>query len=218
MKKIYIIGAGGFGREVAWLIERINQTRPEWQLQGFIDDNVQIHGSMEDFYPVLGGCELLEQCCEEVWAVCAIGAAAVRERVIHKVAGFKNVRFATLIDPSVMMSPSVALGEGAIVCAGTICTVDITIGRHVIINLDCTIGHDVIIEDFVTIYPSVNVSGCAVIERGVELGTGAQIIQGKKIGCETIVGAGAVVIRDLPEKCTAVGAPAQPVKYRDKSE
>lgn len=65
MKKIYIIGAGGFDREVAWLIERINQTRPEWQLQGFIDDNVQIHGSMEDSYPVLGCCELLERCGEE---------------------------------------------------------------------------------------------------------------------------------------------------------
>ena len=214
MKKVYIIGAGGFGREVAWLIERINQKKPEWQLQGFIDDNVQIHGSMEDSYPVLGGCELLEQCGEEVWAVCAIGAAAVRAHVINKVAGFKNVRFATLIDPSVMMSPRVTLGEGSIVCAGTICTVDITIGRHVIINLDCTIGHDAVIEDFVTIYPSVNVSGGAVVEKGVELGTGAQIIQGKKIGSNTIVGAGAVVTKDLPEKCTAVGAPAHPVKYR----
>lgn len=214
MKKIYIIGAGGFGREVAWLIERINQAKPEWQLQGYIDDNVQLHGNMEDSYPVLGGCEILEQCDEEAWAVCAIGVAAVRSRVIHKVAGFKNVRFATLIDPSVMMSSRVALGEGTIVCAGTICTVDITIGRHVIINLDCTIGHDAIIEDFVTIYPSVNVSGCAVIGKAVELGTGAQIIQGKKVGSETIVGAGAVVAKDLPEKCTAVGVPAEPVKYR----
>lgn len=214
MKKIYIIGAGGFGREVVWLIERINQTKPEWQLQGFIDDNVQIHGSMEDSYPVLGGCELLEQCGEEVWVVCAIGAAAVRERVINKVNGFKNVRYATLIDPSVIMSSRITLGEGTIVCAGTICTVDITIGNHVIINLDCTIGHDATIEDFVTIYPSVNVSGCAVIEKGVELGTGAQIIQGKRVGSETIVGAGAVVTKDLPDKCTAVGAPARPVKYK----
>lgn len=140
-----------------------------------------------------------------IWTVCAIGAAAVRERVIHKVASFKNVRFATLIDPSVMMSSRIMLGEGTIVCAGTICTVDITIGRHVIINLDCTIGHDAIIEDLVTIYPSVNVSGCAVIKKGVELGTGSQIIQGKKVGSGTIVGAGAVVTKDLPENCTAVG-------------
>lgn len=214
MKKIYIIGAGGFGREVAWLIERLNQTKPEWQLQGFIDDNAQIHGSVKGSCPVLGNCEFLEQIEEEAWVVCAIGAAVVRERVIHKVAGFKNVRFATLIDPSVMISPSVALGEGSIICAGTICTVDISIGSHVIINLDCTIGHDVVIKDFVTIYPSVNVSGCVMIGKGVELGTGVQIIQGKTVGRETIVGAGAVVTKDLPERCTAVGAPAHPVKYR----
>ncbi|MWK60345.1 transferase, partial [Pseudomonas otitidis] len=94
----------------------------------------------------------------------------------------------------------------------TIITVDIKIGNHVIINLDCTLGHDDIIHDYVTIYPSVNVSGNVEVGECSELGTGMQIIQGKIIGNETIVGAGAVVIRDIPDKCTAVGNPAKVIK------
>lgn len=214
MRKIFIIGAGGFGRETAWLIERINLAGRAWDIQGFLDDNADIHGKREDSYPVLGGCDYLESFPEDVWAVCAIGSAKVREKVIEKVSGYSNVHFATLVDPSVLMSSRVTIGEGSIVCAGNIFTVDITIGKHVIVNLDCTIGHDAVIEDFVTIYPSVNVSGCAVVRKGAELGTGAQIIQGKEIGKGTIVGAGAVVTKDLPEDCTAVGAPARPVKFR----
>lgn len=213
MKKIYIVGAGGFGREVAWLIERINTIKPQWELLGFIDDAEKKWGSLEGTYPVLGGCELLEHSDKEIWVVCAIGNAHVRQKVVEKISGYTNVKFATVIDPSVLMSDRVEIGEGSIVCAGTIFTVDIKIGKHVIVNLDCTVGHDAIVEDFVTVYPSVNISGGSTIGRCVELGTGMQIIQGKIIGHDTIVGAGAVVTKDLPCGCTAVGAPAKPIKF-----
>ena len=215
MKDLYIVGAGGFGREVAWLVERVNDVNKEWNLKGFIDDNEAVHNTIEGGYQVIGGCDYLMNLQEEVWAYCAVGNAAVREKIINKFANCQHIKWATLVDPSVISSNRVAIGEGTIICAGTIITVDIEIGKHVIINLDCTIGHDDIIEDFVTIYPSVNVSGNVHVERNVELGTGAQIIQGKKIGRNTIVGAGSVVVKDLPEKCTAVGSPAKPIKYHD---
>lgn len=214
MKKLYIIGAGGFGREAAWLVERINKAEPIWELEGFLDDNPEKHGTLEGRYPVVGDCDFLENAEEDVWVVCAVGAAAVRKRIVQKLQKYKKIRYATLIDPSVLISPSVRIGEGSIICAGNILTVDIIIGRHVIINLDCTVGHDVQIEDFVTICPSVNVSGCAIIGEEAELGTGTQIIQGKRIGRESILGAGAVVIRDIPDGCTAVGIPAEVVKYK----
>lgn len=215
IRDLYIIGAGGFGREVAWLTERINAVNPTWNIKGFIDDNQTVQGIQQGNYRVVGTCNMLETMDEEVWVVCAIGASHVRRKVIEKVAQYKNVRFATLIDPSVIISSSVKIGEGTMVCAGNILTVDITIGKHVIINLDCTVGHDAILEDYVTLYPSVNVSGCSVLEREVEMGTGAQIIQGKKVLQGTIVGAGAVVTKDLPANCTAVGAPAKPIKFRE---
>ncbi len=220
MKNIYIIGAGGFGREVAWLIERINEESQKtgkdltWNIKGFIDDNETILGKQEDNYYVVGNCEYLMKKSEEieVYAVCAIGSAKIRKSVIDKLKK-SRVKFATVIDPSVILSDRVQIGEGTIICAGTIITVDIRIGDHVIINLDCTLGHDDIIHDYVTIYPSVNVSGNVEVGQCSELGTGMQIIQGKNIGTESIIGAGAVVIRDIPDRCTAVGSPAKLIKF-----
>ena len=220
MKSLYIIGAGGFGREVAWLVERINEREilkgkePIWNIKGFIDDNENILGEKEDNYFVVGNCDYLKKQSEqsEVYAVCAVGSANIRKIIINKLNDSK-IKFATVIDPSVIMSKRVQIGEGTIICAGTIITVDVAIGNHVIINLDCTLGHDDIIHDFVTIYPSVNVSGNVAVGECSEMGTGMQIIQGKNIGTGSIVGAGAVVVRDIPDGCTAVGNPAKPIKF-----
>lgn len=211
MKDLYIIGAGGFGREVAWLVERINEAEPTWNIKGFIDDDEKLWGTKEDDYPVVGGCDYLKG-LNNTYAVCAVGSARVRKAIIEKLSS-SSVKYATVIDPSVIVSKRVEIGEGCIICAGTIITVDIKIGKHVIINLDCTIGHDDVIKDFVTIYPSVNVSGNVVLGECSELGTGMQIIQGRKIGFHSVVGAGAVVVRDIPDKCTAVGSPAKPIKF-----
>ena len=210
MKDLYIIGAGGFGREVAWIVERINSIKPTWNLKGFIDDNETLWGNTEGEYHVFGGCEYLSA-LEDVYAVCAVGSSNVRKKIIEKLKD-TSVKFATLVDPSVLYSNSVKIGEGAIVCAGTIITVDVNIGDHVIVNLDCTIGHDAVIDDFVTIYPSVNVSGNVLIGECSELGTGTQIIQGKKVISNTIIGAGAIVVKDCIESGTYVGSPAKKIK------
>ena len=210
MKDLYIIGAGGFGREVAWLVERINEVNPTWNIKGFIDDNESLWGTKEDAYNVVGGCDYLKT-LGDVYAVCAVGSARVRKIIIDKLKD-SNVKFATVIDPAAIVSNRVQIGEGTIICAGTIITVDIEIGNHVIINLDCTLGHDDVIADYVTVYPSVNISGNVTVGVCSELGTGMQIIQGKNIAPNTIVGAGAVVVKDLNESGTYVGSPAEKIK------
>ncbi len=213
MKDLIIFGASGFGREVAWLVERINKVAPTWNLLGFMDDNEAIHGTEINGYRVLGGTAAVGN-YPDAYFVCAVGASKVREKIIGNLKMINpNIRFGTVIDPSVEMSDLVTVGEGTIICAHTIITVNISIGSHVIINLDCTIGHDAILHDFVTLYPSVNVSGITDIGHAVELGTGMQIIQGKTVGDYSIVGAGAVVVKDIPPKCTAVGSPAKPIKF-----
>lgn len=213
MKDLIIIGASGFGREVAWLVERINYKEPTWNLIGFIDDNDEIQGGIINGYSVLGKSEDVSK-YPEAYYVCAVGASRTREKIITRVKEINpNIKFGTVIDPSVKMSKLVTIGEGSIICAHTIITVNISIGSHVIINLDCTVGHDAVIQDFVTLYPSVNVSGITNIGYCSELGTGMQIIQGKTVGNYSIVGAGAVVVKDIPEKCTAVGSPAKPIKF-----
>lgn len=211
MRKLYIIGAGGFGRETAWLAERINKEKQTWEIRGFIDDNEAIQRTVCGGYPVLGGLEYLQGLTYEVWCVCAVGNAVVRKKIIERLGKADHIRFATLTDPKADISGRVSVGEGSIICAGNIITVDIRIGRHNIINLDCTVGHDAVLDDFVTLYPSVNVSGQVKIGQCTEIGTGAKIIQGKRIGDRTVIGAGAVVIKSIEKPGTYVGIPARKV-------
>ena len=211
-KNILIVGAGGFGREVAWLIEKINERKPTWNILGFIDDCEENLGKAVGNYKVVGNCNDILQ-YPDAYVVCTIGAAMTRKKVIEKIKQINpDIQFATLIDPDIRLCDRVQIGEGTVICTGTIITTDIKIGNHVIVNLACTVGHDAVIDDFVTLNPTVNVSGNTILNSCVEMGTGSQIIQGKNVGEYTIVGAGAVVIKDLPEKCVAVGMPAIPKK------
>jgi sugar O-acyltransferase, sialic acid O-acetyltransferase NeuD family len=213
MKDLIIFGASGFGREVAWLVERINKISPTWNLQGFMDDDDSIQGSEINGYRVLGKLGDIRR-YPDTYFVCAVGSSRTREKIINRMGEIDpDVKFATLIDPSVEASDLIAIGEGTIICAHTVLTVNVSIGKYVIVNLDCTIGHDAVLNDFATLYPSVNVSGMTNIGYGSELGTGMQIIQGKTVGGYSIVGAGAVVVKDIPAKCTAVGSPARPIKF-----
>ena len=149
---------------------------------------------------------------EDVYVVISIGSPKIKEKIVNKLSKISNVHFATLIDPAVIYSNQIKIGEGSIICAGTIIIVNIEIGKHIIINLDCTIGHDAIIEDYVTILPSVNLSGNTVTKKYTTLGTGTKVIQGVTIGENVIVGAGTVVIRDIENSVTVVGNPARIVK------
>lgn len=213
MRDLIIIGAGGMGREMAWLVERINREVPTWNLLGFVDENPLLHGKVLNSYKILGGLCCL-QSFPNAHLICSVANAKVRKDIIAKVVQLlPNTRFATLIDPTAIISECVTIGEGSVVCANTIATIDIAIGKHVIINTACTVGHDAILEDYVTVYPGVNISGNTQIDSCAELGTGMQIIQGKRIGAKSIVGAGAVVIDNIPANCTAVGVPAKPVKF-----
>lgn len=210
LKKIAIIGAGGFGKEVAFLLERTGK----WEIIGFFDDGGltdEVYG-----YKVLGGTDLLENYDSELAVVCAVGNSLARGKIISKIKGNPLLEFPNIVDPSVIYGKGVQLGQGNIICAGTILTVDIILGDFNIINLSSTIGHDVRMGSFNTIYPSVNVSGFIETGNYVEIGTGTQIIQNLTIGENTIVGAGSVVIRDIPENTVSVGAPSKVIKQREK--
>lgn len=208
MKNIVIAGNGGFVKEVKWLVDRINVSNPIWNFLGFIDDCI-------DDSNVIGNDDYIINYSDELYVAIAIGTSSIRKIIFEKYKTNPNIRFANQVDSSVIMFNQVSLGEGNIICAGTIVTVDIIMGNCNIINLDCTIGHDDVIEDFVTINPSVNVSGNVKLCTGCNIGTGTQIIQGLQVGDGSIVGAGAVVNRDIPDNCTAVGIPAKVIKINN---
>jgi sugar O-acyltransferase (sialic acid O-acetyltransferase NeuD family) len=209
MKEIAIIGAGGFGREVAWLINDINQVKPQWNLVGFVDDDPELNGQTIAGLPVLGNLAWLAK--QQLAVVCAIGNPLVKRKVLQQLADSQNT-YPILIHPSVLMSDDVRIGEGTIICAGNILTVNIDLGKHVILNLSCTIGHDAVIKDYCSLMPGIRLSGNTVLEEAVHIGTGSSIIQGITIGRNAVIGMGSVVIKDIPNNSTAVGVPARVIK------
>lgn len=210
MKDIVIVGAGGFGREVLWLIEQINKNTLEWNFLGFIDDGKDIHEKING-YPVLGKMDWLLD--KSIYVVFAIGDPLVKKSLVEKLKNTGN-KYPVLIHPSINMSKTNQIEEGTIICEGSILTVNIRIGKHVIINLDTTMGHDVVIEDYCTILPSVNVSGNVHLKENVMIGTGSQIIQNIEVGHNSIIGAGSVVNKSIDANVVAVGVPARVIKTR----
>ena len=216
-KDIYIIGAGDFGREVVALINRINAYEKnednKYSIIGFIDDNVLLQDSYIEGIPVIGNLDYLNKINHLVYVVCSIGTGNIREKIINKITN-ENVIFPILKDPSVICFDDTSIGEGSIICANSVVSVNVNIGKHCIINLGCTLGHDVILLPFCTINPGTNISGKVLCEKCVDIGTGTKIIQGVSIRENTTVGAGTVVIRELQSNVTAVGNPARIVKYK----
>ncbi len=214
--RIAIYGAGGFGREVAWLVETISETFKEvFQAVCFIDDDDRICGTSLNGLEVLSLSQAKEQ-YPGVYAVSGIGIPKVRAATMQKAfdAGFGVT---TLIHPRVEMSKWNKVGEGTVICAGNILTTNIMIGKHVQINLDCTIGHDVIMEDYATLAPGVHISGYVYIGKRAFIGTGVAVINGTKnnpivIGDDVVIGAGACVTHSVPAGETWVGVPARPVR------
>jgi len=212
LKKIAVFGAGGFGLEVAMLIEQINERNPEWKIVGFFDDGVE-EGKIVNGYPVLGGIDRLNNWESELSLSLALGIPSTKKTVFGKITN-KNISYPILIHPSVIMGNKeyVKIGEGCIICAGTIITTNINIGKHVILNLACTVGHESEIGDFSSFMPTCNISGEVKIGKANFWGTGAKVINQIKVGDNVTIGAGAVVTKDIPDDATAVGVPAKVVK------
>ena len=202
MKDIVIVGSSGFAKEILWIIERQNSINEEWNFLGYVDNQ-------NDNDRIIGNDDFLLNYNKELYVVIAIANTKIRRGLSALYKRNSKLKFPNIIDPSVLMSNSIKLNEGNIICAGNILTVGVKLGNFNIINLNCTIGHEATIDSFVTLNPNVNVSGNVHLADGVNIGTGAQIIQGKQINKDATIGAGAVVINDIEEKCTAVGIPAR---------
>lgn len=215
MNNIAIFGAGGFGREVKTIIDSINKETPNrYNFLGFYDDGLE-KGSIVNGYLILGGVNELNNVKEKLSLIISIGDPKLKFNIINKINN-TAIDYPSIIHPKASISSDdVTIGKGSIVCEGSIITCNIKIGNFVILNLMCTVGHDTVIEDYCSFMPSVNISGEVYIHNGVYVGTGAKIINQLKIGKGTIVGAGAVVSKTLPENCTAVGIPAKPIKFHD---
>ncbi len=209
---IVVIGAGGFAREVRWLIADIDAAEPAFEFLGFVVTDLSKLAETDSRELVVGDYRWLESHRSEIQCVAlGIGSPAARRAVGEEITReFPELEMPALVHPTAQMDrASCRLGAGVLVCAGTIGTVNLEIRRFAMINLACTLGHEAVVGRGTVLNPTVNVSGGVTIGDEVLIGTGAQILQYLDVGDRATVGAGAVVTRSVPSGVTVAGVPAR---------
>ena len=215
MKRIAIYGAGGFGREVACLIHKINEVKPEWELIGFFDDNPSLKGQMISHYaPCFGGWEELNNSNEELAVAMAIGNAKIVKPLIDRITNEK-IYFPSLIHPRVNFNDfsTVKIGKGNIIQGGCFFSCDVEVGDFNVLNGSVVLGHDDRIGSYNIFMPAVRVSGQVTIGDENYFGVGAIILQQLKIGNDTRIGAGCVLMTKPKDGCLYIGNPAKKTTF-----
>ncbi len=214
MKKIVVIGAGGFAREVKFLIKEINKAQREYDFLGFLVSDLKNLKDTDSKEEVIGDLSWFEKVHETIYAAIGVGTPKNRLKIGNDISNqFVNVIFPTLIHPNVIYDRgSCEFERGVIICSYNVLTVNVLIKEFSLVNLSCTIGHEAIIGAGCVINPTVNVSGGVELGNGVLVGTGAQILQYVQIGDNAIIGAGACVTKDVDSGVTVVGVPAKTLK------
>lgn len=211
MKKIVLIGAGGFGREVASIIEVLNSIEPTYELLGFLDDGKQYHkGVSINGYPWLGDHNWILSHKDDVVCNCAIGNPKVKKRIQEELSE-KGVQFETIIAYGGFgyIGPQTEIGAGCVLYGGVTISVNCKIGDGVVMNQMVNIGHDVSIGDYTTIMPFTGISGDCTIGTAVAIGGHAFVIPKRKIGDEATIAAGSIVFSNVKAGTTVLGNPAK---------
>ena len=215
MKDIAIYGAGGFGREIACLLNLINKSAPEpiWNLVGFFDDGLE-KGSQNEYGPVLGNINDLNGWGKPISIALAIGSPKILNLLTQKIVNDK-VDFPNIIAPNVVFldQSSVQMGKGNLICSNCLFSCNVKIGDFNIFNGFIPVGHDVEIGDCNVVMPSVNISGAVKIGNGNFLGVQSVVLQCLKIGNDTRIGAGSVVIRNTKDGFLYMGNPATKMNF-----
>lgn len=208
MKKILIIGAGGHGQVTADILSRMRQKDESLQVQGYLDDDVRLHGKRFLDIPVLGPVSLCRTTPHDA-VVVAVGDNRIRRQVV---VSLSTENFFSVVHPSAVIGWGVEIGAGSMICAGVVVGTGARIGRHVILNSACSVDHHNEINDFVHMAPGCHTGGQVVMEMGALVGLGACLLPRLRIGAWSVIGSGAVVVRDIPPGVVAYGNPCRVVK------
>ena len=203
MERLAIFGASGHGKVVADCAECAG-----WKEIIFFDDawpGCSKNGSWD----VIGNTKsLLSELSQFDGVIVAIGNNKIRLEK-YQVFLLQGATLVSVIHPSTVISKTVSIGSGSVVMPGAIINVDSSIGICSIINTGVTIDHDCVLGDAVHVSPGAHLAGGVSLDKGAWVGVGASITQMICIGEHSIVAAGAVVVRDVVERCTVAGVPAK---------
>ena len=201
MKDLIIIGAGGHGRVIADIAQKLGV----YNTIAFLDDGAA-KASMG--LPIIGKTADIEKYVKATDVFVAIGNSTVRGEFIERLLAM-GANIPTLIHPSAVIGACVEIGSGTAVMAGAVINPCSKLGKGVILNTCSSIDHDCIIGDYCHIAVGVHVAGTVTLGEKVWLGAGATIKNNVSICADCVIGAGAVVVKDITESGTYIGVPAK---------
>lgn len=193
-RNIMIVGAGGFGREAVWTLERINAVSDTWRILGFADDDpAKASGSLEG-HPFLGPIEKASHDYPGAAVFIAVGDNAVREKIYRTLRGHD---FPVIIDPSADVAPTADIRHGTFIGPKAVVSAGTELGKFVIVNARAGVGHDSRLGDFSQVCPGASLSGHTTLGEHVLIGTNACTVPGITVGPRAKVAAGTPVYRHL---------------------
>lgn len=203
MKRVLIIGAGGFGREVlAWA-----RAAFDCREYGFLDDNPQAAEDKRLRAPVVATLKAYEPRADDAF-LCAVGNPMLR-RSMSRTIKERGGRFQTLIHPTALVAEGAAIGEGVLVCPFALVSVDARIGEGAAVYYHSSVDHDAVVGPWTQISAHCDITGGAVLGEAVFMGSHATVLPRVKVGDGAIIGAGAVVNRDVAAGTKVMGVPAR---------
>lgn len=202
--RLVVLGAGGHGKVTVGTLQAAGQ-----EVAAVLDDDPARRGELLLGVEVVGSIEQLGSPAR-VAAVAGVGDNRSRRLLVARVEeSLPTVAWATAIDPSAVVHPTVRLGPGTVVFAGAVLQPDTTLGAHTVVNTAASVDHDCRLGDFVHVAPGARLAGGVEVGEGALLGIGCQVLPGVRIGAWAVVGAGATVTGDVGEGWTVVGTPAR---------
>ncbi len=209
-KKIYILGAGGFARELYSYLADDNFQHKGFKLAGFLSDNAEDLDGFSCRFKVEGNIKH-ETLNKNAVLLMGVTDCALKQE-LYEFYHARGYQFLTYIHHSAFVGHDVTVGEGAVLKRLTSFTTNINIGKCVTVNGYSGMGHDAAIGDFSTVSAHCDITGYVMVGERVMIGSGVTIIPKRKIANDATLGAGSVVITNVKAGTTVFGNPAKKIK------
>lgn len=211
-RRILIIGAGGFGREVV-LWATAAWPSDAKRIAGFLSSDTCRLDGHESGLAIIGDPETFEL---EPGDACllAIGIPGVRRQVAESLLA-RGAEFLSLIHPTAIVARSATIGTGSIICPYAIVSDSCRLGQFVLMNYHSSIGHDAAAGDFAVLSPYATLGGAAHIDSDVFMGLHASVGPTRRVGARSKVAANSTALADVQADSLVYGVPGRVVPRID---